>query len=88
MIRVRSVKPIEDYMVKIEFSNNERRTIDLESYLSGPIFDSIRNDREIFNGVKVDNVAGTIYWSNGADIDPDVLFGSQIPHWAESKVSR
>ena len=30
---------------------------------------------EVFAGVAVDSVAGTISWSNGIDLDPDVLHG-------------
>lgn len=88
MVRIKSAKPIENYIVEIGFSNGERKTIDLKPYLLGDIFESIKNDRDVFKGIKVDHVAGTIYWSNGADIDPDVLFGSEVPHWAENKVSR
>lgn len=87
MIRVRSVKPIQDHKVEIVFSNKETRTIDLESYLYGPIFEPVRNDRGLFNSVKVDKASGTIYWKNGADIDPDVLYGSEIPARVETKVS-
>ena len=83
MIRVRSVTPLAGFRVKLVFTDGSDREIDLEPYLQGPIFESIRNDREVFRGVKVDERAGTIVWDNGADIDPDVLYEGLMPAWME-----
>ena len=85
MILIRSVKPLEPFTVQLEFSNGERKTVDLESLLRGPIFDPIRQDPEKFRSVRVDEELGTIVWENGADIDPDVLYGTHIPVWLEAE---
>jgi hypothetical protein len=37
------------------------------------------DDDDAFGGVTVDAAAGTIYWSNGIDLDPDVLHGDHQP---------
>jgi hypothetical protein len=44
----------------------------------------VREDPGYFNQVKVDDELGTIVWPNGADIDPDVLYGSHLPAWMEA----
>ncbi len=43
------------------------------------MFDELRNDPVRFRELQVDPELGTIIWPNGADIDPDVLYGSETP---------
>jgi hypothetical protein len=85
MILIQAVEPLEKYRVLLHFSNGEQKVVDLLPLLRGPIFDSIRQNLAYFCTVHVDEELGTICWDNGADIDPDVLYGSYIPCWQESK---
>ncbi|MEW5986958.1 MAG: hypothetical protein AB1791_10025 [Chloroflexota bacterium] len=39
----------------------------------------------MFRSVRVDDELGTLVWENGADIDPDVLYGLYSPAWMETK---
>jgi hypothetical protein len=81
LVRVRVVKPLEEFRVRLEFEDGAKKEIDLEPYLHGPIFEPIRNDPAVFRSVKVEG--GTIAWDNGADIDPDVLYYDLKPAWME-----
>lgn len=83
MISVKSVKPLEGFNVLITFSNGDQKVVNLEPLLRGPIFEPLKNDPEFFRSVRVDEELGTIVWSNGADIDPDVLYGTHAPAWME-----
>ena len=85
MMLVRSVKLLEKFKVLLEFSNSEQKIVDLESLLHGPIFEPLRQNPSLFRSVRVDEELGTIVWENGADMDPDVLYGSHIPAWMESE---
>ena len=84
MVRVTSVEVSEGFELLLGFTNGERKVIDVEWLLHGPVFDPIREDPEFFRTVRVDEECGTIVWPNGADIDPDVLYGSHLPAWLEA----
>lgn len=79
MVRVRKVQPLEGFKVSLEFTDGTVKTVDLEPYLRGPIFEPIRRDRAKFCSVRVDEELGTIVWEGGADIDPDVLRWDRVP---------
>jgi Protein of unknown function (DUF2442) len=85
MVRIRSVRPLERFEVYLEFTDGTARTVDLEPYLRGPIFESVKKDPKVFRAVRVDPSLGTIVWDNGADIDPDVLYQDLPPAWAEEE---
>lgn len=88
MISVKNVKSLERFGVLPEFSNGDQKAVNLEPLLRGPIFEPLKNDPEFFRSVRVDEELGTIVWSNGADIDPDVLYGSHVPAWMEDEEDR
>jgi len=83
MIRIRSVKPLDDFQVRLEFTDGRRKILNLKPYLRGPIFRPLLKDYALFRKARVDNELGTIVWPNGADIDPDVLAGTHRPAWEE-----
>lgn len=85
IVRIRSAVPLQNFVVRLEFTDGTQRDIDLGPYLHGPIFEPIRNDRLIFRSVRVDERMGTIVWDNGADIDPDVLYYDLKPAWMETE---
>ena len=84
LIRVKSVVPLENYLVRVFFQNGVQKEIDLEKFLRGEIFEPIRKDPAMFRSIKV--IGGTIGWDNGADIDPDVLYYDLKPAWMEETV--
>lgn len=84
LVRVKSVESLEKFRVRITFQNGVEKEIDLEKFLRGEVFESIRKDPKIFSSVKV--IGGTIGWDNGADIDPDVLYYDLKPAWMEDTV--
>ncbi|MBI4789664.1 MAG: DUF2442 domain-containing protein [Chloroflexi bacterium] len=83
MVTIRSIRPLDGFNVLLEFSTNEQKVIDLEPLLHGPIFEPLRESSELFRSVRVDEELGTIVWENGADMDPDVLYGKHLPAWME-----
>lgn len=76
-VRIQAVEPLDGFRLRLSFSDGEIREVDLESELWGPVFEPLRQDRQLFSSVSVDPELGTIVWPNGADLDPDVLHGDK-----------
>lgn len=85
MVRITGVEPLRDFEVRLEFTDGSRKVVDLEPFLRGPIFETVREHRTVFERVRVDPELGTIVWPNGADLDPDVLYAGGTPKWAEER---
>jgi hypothetical protein len=82
LMDIQTVDVLDHYNVRLVFSDNVEKVVNLEMYLRGPIFEPIRNNMEVFRTVYVDENAGTIVWPNGADIDPNVLYYDHLqPAW-------
>ena len=77
--RIRSVEPLEGFVLRLGFDDGMTREVNLEDDLWGPVFEPLRQDPELFRQVRVDAELGTIVWPNGADMDPDVLHGDFEP---------
>ena len=84
LVRVKGIKVLDGFKVRLTFTDESMKVIDLDLYLRGPVFEPIRADRNLFRAVRVDDEAGTIVWPNGADIDPDVLYLGLKPVWMEA----
>lgn len=85
--RIESAEVVGGFVVRLGFSDGVVRDVDLTPFLRGPIFENLR-DPARFLELRVDKELGTIVWPNGADIDPDVLYGSASPAWKDdSQVS-
>ena len=66
-----AVKPLHDYKLLLTFENQENRVFDMQGYLNTGIFTELK-DLNTFQSVKVS--FDTIEWSNGADLDPEMLY--------------
>ncbi|MDJ0581987.1 DUF2442 domain-containing protein [Crocosphaera sp.] len=68
------VKPLENYQLYLKFEDNQEGIINLEEIIEFVgIFQPLK-DLAFFKTVKINPDWGTIYWENGADLDPDVLY--------------
>lgn len=83
--RVIDVEPLGGFQLRLTFSDGVVRELDLDRMLKGGVFESLREPTE-FAKVAVDEVAGTVTWPNGIDLDPDVLHGDHEPATGPSPV--
>ena len=79
MVRIRGVETLGGFRVRLALTDGTTREVDLGPYLNGPVFEPLRADTALFQAVHVDPELGTIVWTNGADIDPDVLILGRTP---------
>ena len=74
---IRSVYPLSDYRLILEFENDEYRVANIKPIVDqGGVFVPLR-DPDVFRTVKIGE-SGTIEWDNGVDLDPDVLFARSV----------
>lgn len=85
LVLVTAVEPLDGFVLRLSFDDRTTRDIDVEWLLSGPVFEPLLTDPEMFRKVRVEG--GTVVWPNGADIDPVVLHGSAEPAWKASTES-
>jgi hypothetical protein len=76
--RISAAVPLRPYVVRVLFADGELRDVDLEPLLAGEIFRPLQDPR-VFEQVAVDEFGETIVWPNGADLDPEVVYGLAEP---------
>ena len=72
IIKVVSVKALDNKILLISFNNNEERLFDFTDLLDMPAFEALKDD-DIFKNCKIEN--GIITWLNGSiDIATDTVY--------------
>jgi hypothetical protein len=69
--RVKTVEALDDYKLKLLFTNGDTKVFDVAPYLEKGIFAELK-DREYFQQVKV--VSGAVEWPREQDFSYDTLF--------------
>jgi len=74
-----------NYTLLVHFDDDTEQIIDFEPVLHGEMWGPLR-DPALFNQVRIDPVAHTLTWPNGADFDPETL--RNWPDYAEELAER
>ena len=68
------VKPLKDFHLHLEFEDGAKGEVDIRKLVKfRGVFVALK-DETFFAKVQVNPEWGTIFWPNGADLDPDVLY--------------
>jgi hypothetical protein len=68
---VKYVKPQDNYLLLLTFSNGEEKILDIKPYLEKGIFSELK-DLSLFNSVHLDGLS--IEWDNEAALSPDTVY--------------
>ncbi len=71
---ISSVQPLDNYKLHLKFEDNQEGVVDISQLIEFTGIFAPLQDLTYFNQVKLNPEWGTIYWENGADLDPDVLY--------------
>jgi hypothetical protein len=70
-----AVNLLQNYKLHLRFEDNQEGVVDIQQQIKFTgVFEPLK-DPNYFAQVKVNPELGTIQWPNGADLDPDVLYG-------------
>ena len=69
--KVTKVKPQNNYLLHLWFTNGEQKIFDVKPYLEYEVFQPLKN-QEIFNSVS--QFLGSVTWSNNSDLSYDTLY--------------
>ncbi|MBE7380553.1 MAG: DUF2442 domain-containing protein [Leptolyngbya sp. SIO1E4] len=72
-LHVISVDYLKGYQLRLTFSNEEVRIVDLLQEIHGEIFEPLQ-DIGFFRQVAINSETNTIEWPNGADFAPEFLY--------------
>jgi len=74
LLDVLSVKVLSDYQLELRFDNGVSGIVDISNIVPFEgIFEPLKN-KDYFARVALNSEIGTIFWENGADISPSLLF--------------
>ena len=79
ILRITKLQVVGSHLLKLEFNDGTKKTVDVDSLLSGPVFEPLK-DPKYFARVALDPVSGTTVWPNGADFAPEALHALSSIH--------
>ena len=75
LLDVVTVKPLDGYLLSLEFENGEERRFDMGPYMNERPFNRLK-DANLFFAAKVE--FGTVVWPGNIDIAPETLYDLSV----------
>ena len=73
--RVKSVVPMENYILDVVFDDNVRVHYDMKEDISSlPGYDDLRNIQGLYQNVQLDLSRTCIYWNEYIDLPSDTIY--------------
>jgi Protein of unknown function (DUF2442) len=69
--KIINVEPLENYKLKLKFTDNSIREFDMNPYLTYPAFEDLKEDA-LFKKASI--FLGSVKWNDEIDMSPDTLF--------------
>ena len=76
---IKNIKPLENYVLEAEFECGIIKQYDVQQLFEKyPMFNCLKEDKQLFNGVKVDGGGFGISWSDKLDLASEELWDKGI----------
>ena len=76
ILRVTEVEPLDGHVIRVTFSDGAIKDVDVGGLLAaGGVFAPLRDQRGVFEQVRVNPETQTVEWPGDVDLDPEVLYG-------------
>ncbi|MGL4452513.1 MAG: DUF2442 domain-containing protein [Sarcina sp.] len=72
-MRIKSVKPLENYQLQVEFSDGKEKIVDFKNKIKEKMYSDLE-DKYLFNSVRVDAGGYGISWNDDIDISEYELY--------------
>ena len=72
--RIKSVRPLPDYMLSVVFDDGKRVMYDMKEDMNLPGYDALREINGLFSQVHLDASRTCIYWNDYIDLPSDILY--------------
>ena len=70
LIKIGAVEPLDGYWLRLTFSDGAIKDVDVGAIVGrGGVFSAIREDRRVFEQVRVNPETRTIQWPGDVDLD-------------------
>ncbi len=73
MVRITDLRILEDFRLKLSFSDNTSQVIDFKPFIGNDELTGKLADKDFFKRVKIYENGRGIYWPNEYDFCPDFL---------------
>ena len=75
IIRIKSVKPLEDYILLVTFDDDRTVEYDLKEDMETlPGYDDLKNIAGLWQQVQLDESRTCVYWNDYIDLPSDMIY--------------
>jgi len=75
IIRIKSVKPLDNYILCVEFDDNRCVMYDMnEDIKTLPEYDNLKHISGLWEQAKLDESRTCVYWNDMIDLPSDILY--------------
>lgn len=81
IIRIKSIKPLENYILLVNFDDNRSVVYDMNEDIDTlPGYDDLRSISGLWSQVQLDESRTCVFWNDNIDLPSDTLyeFGKEI----------
>ncbi|MBE7439191.1 MAG: DUF2442 domain-containing protein [Spirochaetales bacterium] len=77
LAKITAVQACGPTNLRLRFSDGTEKEVDLGPIMHGELYGPLRSP-SLFQEVKIDPESGVVFWPNGADFDPAILYRWEV----------